>query len=134
MTQIDNFAINLLRNFSVGFFDNETAYGMAEFGSSKNPPHNIIKVDEKTHILELALAGYDRKDITIEQRDKYLVISGKTSSEEKNYVYKGITGKEFCKSYLLGNYKKVKSATMKDGLLTVIIENDEEKITKIDIV
>ena len=100
------------------------------FPKENFPPYNLYKKDGEM-VVEMALAGYKKSDINISERENRLIIQGKTSKEEKDYVYKGISGKDFYTSYLLGKHHNVKEATMEDGVLKIVIVNNEpEPITK----
>ena len=99
------------------------------------PPYNIIRKDRQTFV-ELALAGYSKEDISVLIEDGVLSIEGSSSKSplsEGTEVYRGIASRKFKRSFSLGEYIEVKSADLKDGLLTVTLEEivPEEKKPKV---
>tara|TARA_Y100000593_G_C4122374_1_gene243348 strand:+ start:108 stop:536 length:429 start_codon:yes stop_codon:yes gene_type:complete len=89
------------------------------------PPYNIISDDNKTYI-ELALAGYSKDDIEVIVEDGTLSINGRGYSErvggEDKLSHKGIASRRFVRQFTLGEYIEIKSAELKNGLLTITLE------------
>jgi len=126
---------NNLRPLTVGFdnvFD-QLEYMMEdrffEKGTSGNfPPYNIVKTGENTYDVELALAGFNKKDIDIEYRENILTVKSKKldNAEETdpdgNVIHRGISKRMFSKSFTIANDVEVKGAELKDGLLKVSLE------------
>ena len=85
------------------------------------PPHNVIKYDSMKYDIEMAIAGFNKKDIHIEVKDHILSIKGDREKrrEEDAYVHKGISGRKFQKSFRLSEYTEVDGADLTDGILTV---------------
>lgn len=94
-------------------------------GSSTFPPHNIIKLEDHKYAVELAVAGFNKNDITIKTVDGILEIKGQKSNDDKDtqYLYKGIGTRSFVKRLQLADTVEVLEAFMKDGILTVGLEN-----------
>ena len=137
LTTIDT---NRLTPFTVGFdelFDR--LYGI-ENNSVGFPPYNIIKVDDYQYSIEMALAGYSRKDIEIEVSEGELSIKSKKIDDDNfvnsSIVHKGISTKSFERKFTLSDEVHVKNAEMKDGMLTIMLERiipDHRKLKKISI-
>ena len=85
------------------------------------PPYNIVQDGNNTFV-ELALAGYKKENVTVSVEDGALSIEGKCDNSEKNHLHKGISTKRFKRVFSLGEHVEVKSAELKDGLLTVSLE------------
>ena len=105
--------------------------------SNAFPRHNIIKVDEETFQIELALAGYDHDDLSIEVEDGTLTVSGEKEDSEVEYVHKGISTKKFRRTFRLNEHVEVSSAKFANGLLTVelkhiVPEEKKPQVIKID--
>lgn len=88
------------------------------------PPHNIVKGGSDSFFLELALAGYERSRINIQFSDGRLTITGAPAQDEDEddesmYQYRGIASRGFKKEFKISDNFEVKSASMKDGILTV---------------
>ena len=102
------------------------------------PPHNVIKYDSMKYDIEMAIAGFNKKDIHIEVKDHILSIKGDREKrrEEDAYVHKGISGRKFQKSFRLSEYTEVDGADLKDGILTVnlkVVLPEEKRPRKITI-
>lgn len=87
------------------------------------PPYNVIKFDEDTYSLDLAVAGFDKEDLDISVKDNNLIIKGdkKPVEEDGEYVYRGIATRKFTRSFALGEYMEVAEANVKNGILSVYI-------------
>ena len=104
--------------------------------SNAFPRHNIVKIDEDTFQIELALAGYSKEDLTIETEDGTLVISGGKEDDDVDYIHKGISTKKFRRTFRLNEHVEVHFARFENGLLTVELLHmipDEKKPQTIDI-
>ena len=88
------------------------------------PPHNVIKDEEMKYTLEMAVAGFKQEHIDIEVKDHILTISGDRPArrEQSAYVHKGISARNWKKSFRLSEYTEVTGADLVDGILTVNLE------------
>ena len=92
--------------------------------TSTFPPHNIIKLDDYQYIVELAIAGFTKQEVTITLKDGLLEIKGqKNPEEEVHYLHKGIGTRSFIKTIKLADTVEVRGAEFKDGILRVGLEN-----------
>ena len=102
------------------------------------PPHNVVKEEELKYSLELAVAGFKQEHIDIEVKDHVLTIKGdrpQRRSQDK-YVHKGISARNWKKSFRLSEYTEVTGADLTDGILTVGLEvvlPEEKRPRKISI-
>jgi molecular chaperone IbpA len=98
-------------------------------GNTTYPPHNVIKDGEDSYGIELAVAGFSRDQISIETQDGLLKITGEAQTDEREYVYKGISTRSFTRQFTLAEYVEVTDATLKDGILRVSLKRNvpEEK-------
>lgn len=110
------------------------------------PPVNIIKEGENTYYLEMAVAGYSEDEIEVLTEKNALKINGKKVEEKsqidqavdgepvRSYIVKGIAGRSFQRTFIMSDTVQVKEAGLKDGILTVKLENvipEEKKPRKI---
>jgi len=88
------------------------------------PPHNVVKEDNLKFTLELAVAGFKQEHIDIEVNDGVLTIKGDRPArrEQDKYVHKGISARNWKKSFRLSEYTEVNGADLQDGILTVELE------------
>jgi molecular chaperone IbpA len=126
---------------SVGFDNiiNELDALMHAQTPSTFPPHNIIKVDDYNYIVELAIAGFNKQEVTITLKDSVLEIKGqKNPDEEVQYLHKGIGTRSFVKSIKLADtVEVVGAAEFQNGVLRIALTNvipDSKKPRNIEII
>jgi len=105
------------------------------------PRFNLIKISDEEYKIEVALAGWTKKDIEIihSKTDAKLTIKGKKqfSEKESSYLHKGISGKSFHRDFVLAEHVVVATAELTDGLLIVTLRvevPEEKRPTKINII
>ena len=132
--------LNVPRSLFVGFDtlfeDLERIHQSARSGNDNYPPHNVVKIDDEKFLIELAVAGFKKSDISLELKDGILKIKGEVESSEREYAYKGISSRKFEKSFRLSEFVVIDGADLEDGILVVYarVELPEEKRPrKIDI-
>lgn len=88
--------------------------------SSGYPPHNIITVSDNEFDLELAIAGFKKNEVTIQETDGVLTITAdKETNSEANYQYHGIARRSFSKKFHIAEHYEIKEAGLEDGILTI---------------
>jgi len=124
---------NQLRPVTVGFdnvFDHFERmmddHNFNEMVRYNYPPYNIVKTGNFTYNIELALAGFSKKDIEINMEDGILniksVVEATKDKDEDGVIHKGIAKRYFSKSFTIADDVEVKGAELKDGLLKVSLE------------
>ena len=86
------------------------------------PPYNIEKVSDDDYRITMAVAGFGEDDLEIEAKANALVVSGKvtqTTDEGRSFLYRGIAGRSFRRSFQLADHVKVKGAHLENGLLHI---------------
>jgi molecular chaperone IbpA len=97
------------------------------------PPYDLLKLDEDTYRISIAVAGFGKEDIDVSVDNGTLIIKGElTEVTDAEVVHKGIAGRKFTRSFALGEYMEVTGADMKDGMLHIDVERivPEEKKPK----
>ena len=120
---------NQLRPVSVGFdnifdhfermFDDEFRFTTVNY-----PPYNIVKTGSYTYNIEVALAGYNKKEISVEYADGVLNIKSikeAKTEDKKGVIHKGIAKRYFSKSFTIADDVKIEEAELKDGLLKIYL-------------
>jgi len=102
------------------------------------PPYDIIDQKNDTTVINVAAAGFSKKDITITTEEQVLKIEGKKDKKESEgeIVHNGIAGRDFKLTFALAEFYEVDSAKMSDGILTIkLVKNvpDEKKPKVIEI-
>ena len=83
------------------------------------PPYNIVHVNNVESRLEIALAGFKKKEIKVYTEYGKLVVEGtKETKEEEEDLHRGIASRSFSREWSLSDDIEVKNVTFADGLLT----------------
>jgi molecular chaperone IbpA len=133
---VQTFAWDLFKDpFFIGFNREMERLANVQLASRQTnyPPYDLVKVDEDTFKLSLAIAGFAKSDIDVSVDNGTLIIKGETEdSAEAEVVHKGIAARKFTRTFALGEYMEVIGAEMKDGMLHINIERvvPEEKKPK----
>lgn len=96
------------------------------------PPYNVVKIDDDKIVMEFAVAGFKKSDISITTEKNILTIRADKTADEKAYLHKGIAARKFTRAFTLPEYFEVESAGFEDGILFIdLIRNiPEEKKPK----
>lgn len=128
--------------FFVGFDDQFNRIAKMHDDLTKNipnyPPYNIKKTGDNTYVIELAVAGFAKQDIEIELTDSKMIVKGNTQSQEQeeNFLFKGIAGRNFVRTFALDDQIEVKDAAMLNGMLKIFLERiipEHKKPKKIEV-
>ena len=126
------FDYNHMTPYAVGFdrtFDRLFDYVTHQAESTGYPPYNIEKQGDYNFTIEMALAGFGKKDIEIEFAEGLLTVQSVKEKEEKETLYKGISQRNFTRKFTLADDIVVKGAKLENGMLTIELERivPEEK-------
>ena len=135
---------NQLRPLSVGFddvFDHfESMFDYDTVNVSNYPPYNIVKTGGNKFDIEVALAGFNKKDINVTSENGMLTIESKQEDKSKDkdgeVLHKGISKRYFKKSFTIADNVEIKGAELKDGMLRVSMEKivpEAKKLKTIEI-
>ena len=102
---------------------------------SNYPPYNIRKTGKDKYSIEVALAGFSKKDVEVEFEDNLLTVRTKQVDKSENredgeIIHKGISQRQFARSFTIADDVKVGGAELKDGLLTIACERIEPEYKK----
>ena len=87
------------------------------------PPYNLIHVNNVESVLEIALAGFNKKDLKVYTEYGKLIIEGKKIEKEgTDYMHRGLAQRSFTRSWAVPDDLVVKDVNFEDGLLLVDIE------------
>lgn len=121
--------------FFIGFENDLKRLYNAHNNSNKQsyPPYDLLKLDEDTYALSIAVAGFSKDNISVTVDNGSLIIKGEVAEvTDAEVVHKGIAGRKFVRSFALGEYMEVTGADLKDGMLHISIDRivPEEKKPK----
>ena len=110
-----------LRPFGVGFDEMFKKLDAIHNQPQGNyPPYNIVKLDEESFVIEIAAAGFSKKDFKIDLKDSSLKVKAeKGEAVEKEFIHQGIAARSFERVFALAEHVKVKDATYADGILAI---------------
>ena len=84
------------------------------------PPYNIVQHSNHESSLEIALAGFKKKEVKVYTEHGKLVVEGKKEEKkETEYVHRGMAQRSFNREWQLTDDVEIKKVTFEDGLLTV---------------
>ena len=112
--------------YSIGFNETFSRLEALAGGSTNYPPYNIVNGSDGRTSLEIALAGFSERDITVETERNVLTVSANKSPEEKerDYTHRGISYKTFARNWQMADDVEVENVEFKDGLLTVTLKKE----------
>ena len=121
---------NKLRPVSVGFdsvFDHfESMFNESPSLHTNYPPYDILKTDEHSYVIELAVAGFSKKDIKVTVENGVLTVEsdreGNAESSGQEIIHRGISKRYFKKSFSIADDVEIRGAELKDGLLRISME------------
>jgi len=111
---------------------NRNSIGMDEYfdrlfnlhETTKNyPPFNLVTVSNVESRLEIALAGFKKKEVYVYTQDGNLFVEGQKEDKETetNYLHKGVAQRSFTRSWTLSEDTEVRSVDFEDGLLSIVL-------------
>jgi molecular chaperone IbpA len=145
MTQFTLHALDLpsLHRHAIGFdrmFDELNRTFANSRGDGNYPPHNVIQIDDTHYVVEVAVAGFAKDEIDVELKENVLTVRGEQAKEEDaaeiKYLHKGISARNFTRTFNLAENVQVRAATVNNGILAVALElivPEEKKAKKIAI-
>jgi molecular chaperone IbpA len=91
--------------------------------TSNYPPYNLVQLSSVESRLELALAGFKKKEVYVYTQDGKLFVEGQKEDKETDnkYVHKGLAQRSFTRSWTLSDDTEVKSVDFEDGLLSITL-------------
>ena len=89
--------------------------------SSNYPPYNLISLNNHESKLEIALAGFKKKDVKVYTEYGKLIVEGnrEEKAEPENYTHRGLAQRSFTRQWTLSDDTKVEDVTFEDGMLTI---------------
>jgi molecular chaperone IbpA len=119
---VDAAALAQLNRALIGFdriFQNIESRSVS---NNNYPPHNVIKHNDNDYEIEIAVAGFDKSDISVTVDQDELVISGRKEDVESTdsvYIHRGLAARDFDRSFTLPQYMEVSEVRLTNGVLSV---------------
>jgi len=91
-----------------------------ENSNSSWPPFNIIQENNHESTLEIALAGFKKKEVKVYTEHGKLIVEGKKEEKKENeYVHRGMAQRSFQRGWQLTDDVEIKEVVFEDGLLSI---------------
>jgi molecular chaperone IbpA len=135
MTKITSFDLTPFYRNAIGvdrLFDR--IVNQIDHAATNYPPYNIVETGENTYQVQVAVAGFGQGDIDVSVKDGELIIVGEKKNHDlpEGHIYRhqGISARKFVRTFSLADYVEVKSAVIRDGILTVALEREIPEAAK----
>jgi molecular chaperone IbpA len=122
LVRIDTTALNQLNRALIGFDRIFSDFENRFQGTANYPPHNVIKYDDDNYEIQIAVAGFDIDEISVEVIQDHLVVKGEhieVESESTVYLHRGLAARDFTKSFALAEHIEVGDIRIKNGILYI---------------
>ena len=115
MERINKYSIGMDEYFDRIFHLHET--------TTNYPPYNLVQVSNVESRLELALAGFKKKEVYVYTQDGKLFVEGQKEDKEteSNYIHKGLAQRSIKRAWTLSDDTEVRSVDFEDGLLNITL-------------
>ncbi len=124
MNQLVRFDTNALNRALVGFdslFDNFEQRFSNQINNTY-PPYNILKHNEDSYEMEIAVTGFTPEEIVVEVDQNQLVVKGhriRNEDNETHYLHRGLATRDFSRSWTLAEHMEVGEGRIKNGVLSI---------------
>jgi len=89
------------------------------------PPYNIERLDENRFQISVALAGFTPDEVALTTEQNALTLEGrKTEKDEKTFLHRGISARNFKRQFTLADHVEVKGARFENGLLMIDLQRE----------
>ena len=115
--------IERINKYSIGMEDYFDRLGTLHETTTNYPPYNLIQVSNVESRLELALAGFRKKEVNVYTQDGKLFVEGQKEDKETDttYVHRGVAQRSFTRSWTLSDETEIRSVVFEDGLLSITL-------------
>ena len=115
--------LDLINRNSIGMEDYFDRLTTLHETTSNYPPYNLVTVSNVESRLELALAGFKKKEVYVYTQDGKLFVEGQKEDRETEttYVHRGVAQRSFTRAWTLSDETEVRSVTFEDGLLSITL-------------
>ena len=95
------------------------------------PPYNIERTGDESYRSTMAVAGFRREELSVVSEGVTLTVScEKSQNGSDQYLYRGIAGRSFKRTFQLAEYIKVEGAKLENGLLWIDLKWDVPEAMK----
>ena len=115
--------LDRINKYSIGMDDYFDRLATLHETTSNYPPYNLIQVSNVESRLELALAGFKKKEVNVYTQDGKLFVEGQKEDRESGteYIHRGVAQRSFTRAWSLSDETEVRSVEFEDGLLSIVL-------------
>lgn len=128
LARFDTAALANLNKALIGFdrIFNDVERRVANSAHNNYPPCNIYRTSDTDYVVEIAVTGFKKEEITVEIDRHDLVIRADRHEDDDNdaveYIHRGLAARAFERRFGLTENMEVGEAKVANGLLTVYIK------------
>lgn len=127
MNQLVRFDTNALNRALLGFdtLFNDFERRFANQINTSYPPYNILKHDDNTYEIEVAVTGFNPDEVTVEIDQNQLIVKGERKEKEQDdahYLHRSLAARDFTRTWTLAEHMEVGEGRIKNGVLKVEIK------------
>ena len=111
--------MKVIKQNGIGMDDYLDRFFNSDFPQSNYPPYNLVQLNNHESKLEIALAGFKKKEVKVYTEFGKLYVDGK--KEETDYTHRGLAQRSFERSWKIVDDTEVQKVEFEDGLLTVTV-------------
>ena len=125
IVRFDTAALNkALVGFDTLFTDLEDRF-VNQAGNTNYPPYNIVKYNDSTYEIQMAVTGFDPAEVSVEIDQNQLIIKGHRTLDEPladaQYLHRGLSSRDFIRVFPLAEHMEVGQGRIKHGVLKIEI-------------
>jgi HSP20 family molecular chaperone IbpA len=100
------------------------------------PPYNIERQTQadgsELFLISIAVAGFAQGELELVVEDNQMLVRGRQKDDpEREFLHRGIAGRQFQRSFLLADGVVVRDATLRNGMLIVsVVRPKTEKVAR----
>lgn len=124
LVRFDTQSLNSLNRALLGFdtIFNDFEHRLANQVNNNYPPYNIIKHNDDSYEIEIAVTGFTKDEITVEVDQNRLVVKGirdKSDDVTSEFLHRGLACRDFTRDWTLAEHMVVGEGRIKNGVLSV---------------
>lgn len=95
------------------------------------PPYDIVRKDESSYLIRLAIAGFSQDELNITAKQNLLTVSGQRKADERRqYLHEGISARSFQRQFSLADHVEVRGASYENGILEIELHQEIPEAAK----
>ena len=112
-----------INKYSIGMDDYFDRLAKLHETQTNYPPYNLVQLSNVEYRLELALAGFKKKEVNVYTQDGKLFVEGQKDDIESTteYLHRGLAQRNFTRAWSLSDETEVRSVELEDGLLSIVL-------------